>query len=143
MQNRSWTFLWKYLWPPTVFSNVLRLFQEWRACDLKDRALLSALFLPAFLAVGGLLFNVAYFVLFKLPSFILSLLGWVLLISLFSGAGLFFYERVWSKRASQRSGTSFEETTVFVEDADEGGAETGNRDPGKWFNDLKNMKWPR
>jgi UPF0716 family protein affecting phage T7 exclusion len=55
-------------------------------------------FIPAVLSLGGLLLCVAYFVLFKLPAFILSVLGWLLLISLFSGAGLFCYEKLIEKR---------------------------------------------
>ena len=100
------SFLFKYIWPPAVFAEVYALFGEWQHSDVKDKAILGAFFIPAVLSLAGLLLCVAYFVLFKLPSFILSVLGWLLLISLFSGGGLFCYEKLIEKREKRPSGSS-------------------------------------
>jgi len=88
-------------------------------------------FIPALFCAGGLIIQVAYFVLFNLPSFILSVLGWLLLISLFSGGGLFCYEKISGKRAAR-------DTTSYVYDVTPG--EETEKGKKAWFDDVKWFK---
>jgi hypothetical protein len=140
------SFLFKYIWPPAIFAEVRVLFEEWQRSDVKNKALLGVFFFPAILSIGGLLLCIAYFVLFKLPSFILSVLGWLLLISLFSGGGLFCSERLLGRGLSGPSNASSAsnasrtrraesddydyEATVTAEDAGAGARRTSKT----WFN---------
>jgi hypothetical protein len=117
----------------------MSLLGEWRRCDLKDRAILTVFFIPALLSVGGLLFCVAWFVLFKLPAFILSVLGWLLLISLFSGGGLFCNEKIRGGRPSENSTRHASD----VYDVPNGDASQSEGPPKNWFDGIRNMKWPR
>ena len=72
---------------------------------------------------------------FNLPSFILSVLGWLLLISLFSGGGLYCYEKISGKRAT-RDSTSYAYDVTFddFDDADAG------KSKKNWFDDIKWFK---
>ena len=126
-----WSFLFKYLWPPLVFSGVLALLGEWQRTDLKGKAILTVFFIPALVSVGGLIICIAYFVLFHLPSFILSVFGWFLLISLFSGGGLFCYEKINNKRASPDSPPHVYDVNPDKE------AEKGKNN---WYDDVKWFK---
>jgi hypothetical protein len=128
-----------------VLSGVLSLLQEWRRCDFRDRAFVALFFIPAMLSVGGLLVYVAWFVLFRLPSFVLGVLGWLLLISIFCGGGLFCCEKLrggktWS---SSSSSGSYDGTTIFEDPADS--KKSGDESHGgkNWFDSVRNMKWPR
>ena len=120
---------------------------QWQRSDVKDKAILGVFFIPALFSVGGLLVCIAYFVLFKLPSFLLSVLGWLLLISLFSGGGLFFYEKLNGKRVSDSSRyTTFSAQDAAAENPStaSGNAETGKESEQKnWFDGVRKMKWPQ
>jgi hypothetical protein len=131
MARGWWSLVMKYIWPPSVISGMLALFREWQRSDVKNKAILTVFFIPAIFSVGGLLVCIAYFVLFHLPSFILSVLGWLLLISLFSGGGLFCYEKISGKRAADNSAS-------YAWDA-ASGEETG-KNKENWFDDVKWFK---
>ena len=128
---RQWSFLWKYIWPPSVFSGMLALLGEWQRSDVKSKAILAVFFIPALFCVGGLVICIGYFVLFNLPSFILSVLGWLLLISLFSGGGLFCYEKI-SGKSSTRDSSSYDYDVTPGEGTVKG--------PKNWFHDAKWFK---
>ena len=145
-----WSFLFKYVWPPAVFAGMWSLMSEWQRSDVKNRTILTIFFIPALFSLGGLLVCVAYFVLFKLPSFILSVLGWLLLISLFSGAGLFFYEKLKGKSTS--GPTHYATTNTYdataehtATSSDSGATASGSKESkhDNWFDSVRNMKWPR
>jgi hypothetical protein len=138
------SFLFKYIWPPAVFAEVYALFGEWQRSDVKHKAILGVFFIPAMLSLGGLLLCVAYFVLFKLPSFILSVLGWLLLISLFSGGGLFCYEKLiergssnsQSSRKTRRAESYDFDATVTAEDVKDEAKKTVRG----WFDSIRRTK---
>jgi hypothetical protein len=129
----SWSFLFRYIWPPSVLTGVCSLFGEWQRGDAKNKILVGIFFIPALFSLGGLLLCVAYFVLFKLPSFILEVLGWLLLTSLFSGGGLLCCEKLTNAGSPRETGGGTAGDPEVVE-------EPG---PRKWFDGLRNMKWPR
>ncbi|GHV37431.1 hypothetical protein FACS1894187_14120 [Synergistales bacterium] len=129
----SWSSIYKYVWPPSVLGRVISLYMDWRGSNMKDKLILGVFFIPALLSVGGLLFCVAWFVLFNLPSFILSVLGWLLLTSIFSGAGAYCYDKI-----KQKPTSSGDEPKVTVEDESAwNDVKTGQK---KWFEDVK-KKW--
>ena len=132
------SFLLKYIWPPSVFAEVHVLFKEWQRSDVKNKAILGVFFIPAVLSLGGLLLCVAYFVLFKLPSFILSVLGWLLLVSLFSGGGLFCYEKLVEKRTPGTSRTHHTESHEYdaTTTAESARAETKEK-ARSWFDSIR------
>jgi hypothetical protein len=139
------SFLFKYIWPPAVFAELRALFAEWQRSDAKNKAILGVFFIPAMLSLGGLLLCVAYFVLFKLPSFILSVMGWLLLTSLFSGGGLFCYERLVEKKSPNSSKTRRAESydydaTVTAEDVKESANAETRETPKKWFENMRRTK---
>jgi hypothetical protein len=134
------SFLFKYLWPPAVFAEVCVLFGEWQRSDFKNKAILGVFFIPAVLSCGGLLLCVAYFVLFKLPSFILSVLGWLLLTSLFSGGGLFCYERLAGKRAPDSSDSSNSSTARRAQSDDYDAEATAEETAKSWFDNIRRGK---
>ncbi|MCL2009715.1 MAG: hypothetical protein FWG71_04115 [Synergistaceae bacterium] len=125
-----WPLLMKYIWPPFVMSGVLALLGEWQRSDIKNKAILAVFFIPAMLSVGGLLVYIAHFVLFKLPSFILSVLGWLLLISLFSGGGLYCYEKISGKQTAR----AHDPASYVYDVTPDGKAE---KDKKNWFDDVK------
>jgi hypothetical protein len=143
------SFLFKYRWPPAIFAEVCALFGEWQRSNVKNKAILGVFFIPAILSFGGLLLCVAYFVLFKLPSFILSVLGWLLLTALFSGGGLFCYEKLTGKRpldssdSSDSSSSSDSSNSSKARRAQSGDydAETTAEEMGKsWFDNMRRGK---
>jgi len=110
---------------------MLALLGEWQRSDVKSKAILAVFFIPALFCVGGLVICIGYFVLFNLPSFILSVLGWLLLISLFSGGGLFCYEKI-SGKSSTRDSSSYDYDVTPGEGTVKG--------PKNWFHDAKWFK---
>jgi len=122
----------EYVWPPSVISKLFALFIEWQRCDAKNKTILTLFFIPALLCVGGLVFQVAHFILFHLPAFIMGVLGWLLLISLFSGGGLFCYEKMNSKRAPHNQASDFYDVTPDDEEP--------VKDKKSWFSDVKWFK---
>ena len=126
----SW-WLMKYIWPPSVIAGVLTLFAEWQRGDMKTKAILTIFFVPALLCVAGLIFQIAYFVLFTLLSFILSVLGLLLLTAFFSGGGLFCYEKMSGKNAA-RDQTPYDYDATFGEETKKG--------KKAWFDDVKWFK---
>ena len=124
----------KYVWPPSIILRVWILFGEWQRSDAKNKAILTVFFVPALFCVGGLIIQIAYFVLFNLPAFILSVLGWLLLISLFSGGGLFCYEKISGKRGTHDT-TSNAYNVYDVTPGEETGKNKKN-----WFDDVKWFK---
>ena len=129
MANR-WSFLLKYIWPPSVIAGVLALLSKWQSSDVKTKAMLTVFFIPALFCVGGLIVCISYFILFNLPSFILSVLGWLLLISLFSGGGLFCHDKLSGKRPTDSTPDPYD-----VSFSERTGTEKKN-----WFEDMKWFK---
>jgi len=119
----------------------MTLIREWQRGDVKTKAILAVFFIPALLCVAGLVFRIAYFILFNLPSFILSVLGWLLLISLFSGGGLFCYEKISGKRASNDAKPfDFDIPSGGADEKDDKSKKNWFQDKKNWFNDFKWLK---
>ena len=75
----------------------------WKAADAKDRGILVLMFAPMFFCLAGLIFSIIYFVLFVLPSYLFTFIGWALLTTLFGAGGKYFYAQVTHRDMSERS----------------------------------------
>ena len=128
MSLRWLSIFMEYIWPPSVISKLFALFIEWQRCDAKNKTILTLFFIPALLCAGGLAFHVAHFILFHLPSFVMGILYWLLLISLLSGGGLFCYEKVNNRRVTHDSSQNFYDVTPDEEP---------EKSKKTWFDDVK------
>lgn len=83
----------------------------WRQADAKDRGILILMFTPMFFCLAGLIFSIIYFVLFVLPSYLFTFIGWGLLTALFGAGGKYFYNYI-THRPTSGAGHS---TPEFVD----------------------------
>lgn len=133
--------LMTYLWPPRLFAGLSCILSEWRRSDLRDRGMLLLVFSPMLICTGCLLFSIASFVLFVLPSFVLSVFGWLLLISIFGGGGLYLREKL-SGRFTYPASTS-DDTEAYKVEAEEkqdspASSSSQNSEPTRaWYNKIR------
>ncbi|NLL36585.1 MAG: hypothetical protein GX256_03570 [Fretibacterium sp.] len=130
-----------YLWPPRLFAGLTRMVAEWQRGDTRKRGLLLLLFTPMLLCLLGLSFSVASFVLFVLPSLVLRLLGWLLLTSLFGGAGLYFYERLKEPRTSSGDTASEEPYDIPSSKDSQSDGSHASESTHTWYDNVRNMRW--
>lgn len=142
------------LWPSRLLGGLGRILTEWQGSDIRERGILLLLFAPMLFCVLGLLFSVASFVLFVLPSFILRLLGWGLLTALFGAAGAYCHDRLKgrSSSSSYRADRDFYDVTEETSGPNTKGRATSSRsassrsaskeeDPPSWFDNVRRMRW--
>ena len=55
-------------------------------------------FAPMFACLAGLAFSIVYFVLFVLPSYFFSFIGWALLTAIFGEGANYFYSHFTGKK---------------------------------------------
>ena len=82
----------KLLKPSLYMGGLDFVLSIWREADAKDRGILLLVFAPMFLCMGGFIFTIIYFVLFVLPSYLFSFLGWGALTALFGAGGKYCYK---------------------------------------------------
>lgn len=85
-------YLMKFLRPSLYISGLDYFLKLWNNSDAKERGILLLVFSPMFICTGGLIFSIIYFVLFVLPSFLFSILGWGLLAALFGAGGRYCFK---------------------------------------------------
>lgn len=85
-------YLMKFLRPSLYISGLDYFIKLWNHSDAKERGILLLVFSPMFLCTGGLIFSLIYFVLFVLPSFLFSILGWGILAALFGAGGRYCFK---------------------------------------------------
>lgn len=81
----------KFLKPSLYMGGLDFVLGIWRNADAKERGILILVFAPMFLCMGGFVFTIIYFVLFVLPSYLFSFLGWGALTALFGAGGKYCY----------------------------------------------------
>lgn len=82
----------KFLRPSLYMGGLDFVLGVWRDADAKERGILLLVFAPMFLCMGGFIFTIIYFVLFVLPSYLFSFLGWGALTALFGAGGKYCYK---------------------------------------------------
>lgn len=87
-------YLAKFIKPSLYLSGLSDVIKLWQDSDTKERGILLLTFAPMFLCLGGFVFAIIHFVLFILPSFLFSLLGWGLLSTIFGYGGKYLYKHL-------------------------------------------------
>ena len=90
--NRLKEYVAKLVKPPMYISGMDYVFKLWQESDTKERGILLLTFAPMFLSMGGFIFTIIYFVLFVLPSYLFSVLGWGILTALFGAGGKYCFK---------------------------------------------------
>ena len=85
--NRLKGYVMRLLKPSMYISGMDYVFKLWQDSEVKERGILLLTFSPMFLSMGGFIFTIIYFVLFVLPSYLFSVLGWGILTALFYFTG--------------------------------------------------------
>ena len=93
------------------FDYFLRL---WKDSDAKDRGILILMFTPMFFCLAGLIFSIIYFVLFVLPSYLFTFIGWGLLTALFGAGGKYFYAHFTNREMPERGTPEFVDVEIVV-----------------------------
>ena len=78
--------------PSMYISGMDYVFKLWNESDTKERGILLLTFSPMFISMGGVIFTIIYFVLFVLPSYLFSILGWGMLTALFGAGGKYCFK---------------------------------------------------
>ena len=95
--NRVKEYVMRLLKPSMYISGMDYVFKLWQESDTKERGILLLTFSPMFLSMGGFVFTIIYFVLFVLPSYLFSFLGWGILTALFGAGGKYCYKHFTGK----------------------------------------------
>ncbi|MBQ7544754.1 MAG: hypothetical protein IJT02_07405 [Synergistaceae bacterium] len=90
--NRLKEYVTKLVKPSMYISGMDYVFKLWQESDAKERGILLLTFSPMFLSMGGFVFTIIYFVLFVLPSYLFSVLGWGVLTALFGAGGKYCFK---------------------------------------------------
>ena len=94
------------------------VFKLWQESDAKERGILLLTFSPMFISLGGLIFSIIYFVLFVLPSFLFSILGWGILTALFGAGGKYCYKYFTGKEVKAKIDKNVIDVDYVEEDED-------------------------
>ena len=93
------------------FDYFLRL---WKDSDAKDRGILILMFTPMFFCLAGLIFSIIYFVLFVLPSYLFTFIGWALLTALFGIGGKYFFSHLTGREMPEKATPEFVDVEIIV-----------------------------
>ena len=116
--NRIKDYMLRLVKPSMYMSGMDYVFKLWNKSDTKERGILLLTFSPMFICLGGLIFSIIYFVLFVLPSFLFSILGWGLLTALFGAGGKYCFKYFTGKEIK----TKLDKNVIdvdFVEERDD------------------------
>ena len=90
--NRLKAYCMKLVKPSMYISGMDYVFKLWSDSNTKERGILLLTFSPMFVSMGGVIFTVIYFVLFVLPSYVFSILGWGMLTAIFGAGGKYCFK---------------------------------------------------
>ena len=90
--NRVKGYFMRLVKPSMYISGMDYVFKLWNESDTKERGILLLTFSPMFISMGGVIFTIIYFVLFVLPSYLFSILGWGMLTALFGAGGKYCFK---------------------------------------------------
>ena len=90
--NRLKAYVMKFVKPSMYISGMDYVFKLWSESNPKERGILLLTFSPMFVSMGGVILTIIYFVLFVLPSYLFSILGWGMLTALFGAGGKYCFK---------------------------------------------------
>lgn len=90
--NRLKAYFMRLVKPSMYISGMDYVLKLWSESNTKERGILLLTFSPMFVSMGGVIFTIIYFVLFVLPSYLFSILGWGMLTALFGAGGKYCFK---------------------------------------------------
>ena len=93
----------KFVKPSMYISGMDYVFKLWSESNTKERGILLLTFSPMFVSMGGVILTIIYFVLFVLPSYLFSILGWGMLTALFGAGGKYCFKYFTGKEISEKA----------------------------------------
>ena len=109
-------YVMKFIKPSLYLGGFDYFLRLWREADAKDRGILILMFTPMFLCLAGFIFSIIYFVLFVLPSYLFTFIGWALLTALFGAGGKYFYAHLTKREMPERATPEFVDVEIVVGD---------------------------
>ena len=122
--NRLKAYFMKLVKPSMYISGMDYVFKLWSDSDTKERGILLLTFSPMFLSMGGLIFTIIYFVLFVLPSYVFSMLGWGILTAIFGAGGKYCFKYFTGKELKPAKAAKNVIDVDFTEDTGDAEAES-------------------
>ena len=116
--NRLKAYVMKLVKPSMYISGMDYVFKLWSDSDTKERGILLLTFSPMFLSMGGVIFTIIYFVLFVLPSYLFSILGWGMLTALFGAGGKYCFKYFTGKELKTQKYVNVIDVDFTESDAD-------------------------
>lgn len=107
-------YFMKFIKPSLYLGGFDYFLRLWKDADAKDRGILILMFTPMFFCLVGLIFSIIYFVLFVLPSYLFTFIGWALLTALFGAGGKYFYAHVTHREMPERGTPEFIDVEVVI-----------------------------
>ncbi|MBQ6775926.1 MAG: hypothetical protein IJP53_05645 [Synergistaceae bacterium] len=107
-------YVMKFIKPSLYLGGFDYFLRLWKEADAKDRGILILMFTPMFFCFAGFLFSIMYFVLFVLPSYLFTFIGWALLTALFGAGGKYFYAHLTHREMPERAMPDFIDVEVVV-----------------------------
>ena len=104
----------KFIKPSLYLGGFDYFLSLWKAAGAKDRGILILMFAPMFFCLAGLIFSIMYFVLFVLPSYLFTFIGWALLTAVFGTGGKYFYGHLTHNEMPESTSASSEFIDVEV-----------------------------
>ena len=104
----------KFIKPSLYLGGFDYFLSMWREADAKDRGILILMFTPMFFCLAGLIFSIIYFVLFVLPSYLFTFIGWALLTALFGIGGKYFYAHLTHREMPKKVTPEFIDVEVVI-----------------------------
>lgn len=126
--NRLKAYCMKLVKPSMYISGMDYVFKLWSDSNTKERGILLLTFSPMFVSMGGVIFTVIYFVLFVLPSYVFSILGWGMLTAIFGAGGKYCFKYFTGKEIKTKITKNVIDVD-FTEDSEDMEPESEAQDP--------------
>lgn len=116
--SRLKDYFMRFIKPSLYLGGFDYFLKLWRDADVKDRGILILMFAPMFFCLGGFIFSIIYFVLFVLPSYLFTFIGWALLTALFGMGGKYFYAHLTHREMPGNSAPEFIDAEIIGGDTE-------------------------
>ena len=117
----------KFVKPSMYISGMDYVFKLWSESNTKERGILLLTFSPMFVSMGGVILTIIYFVLFVLPSYLFSILGWGMLTALFGAGGKYCFKYFTGKELKDKAEKNVIDVDFTEAEADESSHKRTNR----------------
>ena len=117
--NRLKAYVMRLVKPSMYISGMDYVFKLWSESNPKERGILLLTFSPMFVSMGGVIFTIIYFVLFVLPSYLFSILGWGMLTALFGAGGKYCFKYFTGKELQEKKEPNVIDVAFTEADSDD------------------------